>query len=280
MQFEKKWINTFNISWICNLKCIYCCWYPKEIDIKALKNNIKWLNEITLQWWEPLLSKELFEIIEFAKDNWTQKINIITNWILLSSNTFAQKLVWEWINEYQIAFPTHIAKLADMIWQSKNVLRNKISWIINLINLWEVEKIRLVHLIQKDNIDNILEFVLFVKKYFWNQIKIEFKFIQYFDNDTNIWNMPYYSDISEKMNKAFALCKKLWISYIINWIPLCFIKDIFHSNCASYNNSNNTEEMEAYATKKLSKCNDCKYTKNCIWVRDDYLMLKWQNEFN
>lgn len=277
---ETKNNTTFNIYGECNQNCPFCSGYPKrEFNLeKDIFDKIKWLSEISLQWWEPTLSPNLFEIIKFARENWTKFINIITNWLKIADFNFASKLVWN-IDCYHFAFMSHKKNIADILWWTKNTLRDKSKWILNLIKLGEASKIRLVHIIQKDNLADLIEFPIFVDKFFpWIKL-IEFKYIQYFWNKNNLGKIPKYTNSKDFLNKTFSTCENLWINFIINWIPLCFLEEKFHKYSASYYNDNWINRMKEYSTDKLEKCETCKYSSKCIWIRQDYILLNWRDEF-
>jgi MoaA/NifB/PqqE/SkfB family radical SAM enzyme len=276
---ENRNNTTFNIYGDCNQVCPFCSWYPR-IDFKLddLKNKIKWLKEISLQWWEPTMSPYLFDILFYARSNWTEYINLITNWLKIADYNFASKLAWN-IDCYHFAFMSHKKDKANIFWWSDDALKLKSKWVLNLIKLWKASKIRLVHIIQNSNLDDLFEFVYFVKKRFpWVNL-IEFKYIQYFWNKNNLWEIPFYKNSYKIMNRAFNLCDKLWIDFIINGVPLCYLDKKFHKKTASYYNKNNKEEMKEYSTIKLNKCIYCKYSKNCIGIRQDYIILNWDDEF-
>jgi MoaA/NifB/PqqE/SkfB family radical SAM enzyme len=277
---ENRNPTTFNISWICNQECIFCSWYPKQpLDLeKDILQKIKWLKEISLQWWEPTLSPNLFEIIKFARNNWTNFINLITNWIRISDEKFVNEIAWN-VDCYQFAFPSHLKDKADYLSWRKDVLKLKSKALLNLIKLWEADKIRIVHLIQNENIVDLPNFPYFIKKYFLEIKLIEYKYIQYFDNKNNIWKIPKYSENKELFNKAFLITLALWINIIINWIPLCFLLKKLHKYTSYYNNLINDNYIEDYWTQKLIKCRQCEFSNKCIWVRKDYLMFYGDEEF-
>lgn len=276
---ESKNITTFNIIWKCNLSCPYCSWYPKvEFSLDNIKDNIKWLEEISLQWWEPTLSPYLDEIIAFARENWTKYINLITNGIKIADYEFAKNLKWK-IDCYHFSFASHINGVSDKLWWSTKILLNKTKAILNLMRLWEVKKIRLVYIIQKENINDIAGLPIFINKYFpWLNL-IELKYLQYFWNNNNIWNIPSYSESYNQINKTLLICEKLKINFIINGIPLCFLKERFHKYTSNFHNNNNETIMSQYSTIKLDKCIKCKYNEKCIWIRQDYIKLIWDDEF-
>jgi len=192
---ENKNITTFNIYWDCNQKCPFCSGYPRiNFKIERIKEQIKWLKEISLQWWEPTLSPDLIKILEYARKNWTKYINLITNWLKLADKDFALQLKWK-INCYHFAFMSHKKDKSDLLWGSHNTLLLKTKWILNLIKQWEASNIRLVHIIQKDNIEDLEEFPFFVYRRFpWVKL-IEFKYLQYFWNKNNLWKILKYKDI-------------------------------------------------------------------------------------
>jgi len=276
---ENKNSTTFNIYGDCNQQCPFCSGFPKrEFKFETITKQIKWLREISLQWWEPTMSPDLFNILEYARNNWTIYINLITNWLKIADLNFAKKIKWK-VDCYHFAFMSHRKEKSDLLWWSENSLILKSRWILNLIKLWEASSIRLVHIIQKDNIKDLEEFPLFVSKRFpWVRL-IEFKYIQYFWNKNNLWKILKYSDVGVTINNTFDICLKLWINFIINGIPLCFLKEKFHKYTASYYNDNSLEQMMIYSTIKQKKCNECIYSEKCIWIREDYILLNWDDEF-
>lgn len=277
---EDKNSTTFNIFGECNQECPFCSGYPKrEFNLeKDILSKIKWLREISLQWWEPTMSPFLFDIINYARNNWTEYINLITNGLKISDINFAKDISWK-IDCYHFAFMSHKKEKADLLWWTNHTLSQKSRWILNLIKLWEASKIRLVHIIQKDNLEDLEEFPNFINKYFPWITLIEFKYIQYFWNKNNLWKIPKYTDSIDILNKTFFICESLGINFIVNWVPLCFLEERFHKNTASYYNDNSFDKMEEYSTIKLDKCIKCSYTSNCIWIRQDYILLNWDNEF-
>lgn len=276
---ENRNNTTFNIFWDCNQVCPFCSGYPK-INFKKedIQKKIHGLKEISLQWWEPTLSPYLFEILDYARSHGTEYINLITNGFKIADFDFAKKLVGK-VDCYHFAFMSHKWHKADDMWGSEDTLKLKIKGILNLIQLWEAHKIRLVHIIQNKNIEDLSEFPIFVKKRLPGVSLIEFKYIQYFGNKNNLWNIPLYTEAYNRLNKAFWICNKLWIRLLINGIPLCFIDKKFHQYTASFYNKNTEEDMKNYATMKFGKCHSCKDTTKCIGVRKDYIMLHWAHEF-
>lgn len=277
---EKKNETTFNIFWECNQTCPFCSGYPKrEFDLERdIFEKIRWLEEISLQGWEPTLSPHLFEIISFARVNGTKRINLITNGLKIADRTFSESIAGK-IDCYHFAFMSHNPQKADILGWTQDTLKLKSKALLNLISLGEASKIRLVHIIQNENIQDLPNFPDFVNRYFpWVRL-IEFKYIQYFGNKNNLLALPKYSDVREYLNKAFSRSGELWFSFLINGIPLCFLEEKFHLHTASYYNINDEKQMEQYSTVKLGKCQWCRYSDHCIWVRQDYILLQWDEEF-
>ena len=277
---ENRNSSTFNIVEICNQDCPFCSGYPKiPINIEALKTKIKGLKEISLQWGEPTLSPFLFELLEYARFNGTTFINLITNGLRIGEDfEFAKGLAGN-IDAYHFAFMSHKKERADELGKSNDTLKLKTKGVLNLIRLGEWHKIRLVHIIQQKNLNDLLSFILFVKDNFPEIGMIEFKYIQYFGNKNNLWNIPKYHASKEIINKALHLCEAFWIHFLINGIPLCFLEERFHTHTASYYNQNSVQEMENFATVKLKKCENCLFSPHCIGVRKDYIMLQSDKEF-
>lgn len=276
---ENRNSTTFNIYGDCNQECPFCSGYPRiDFTFDMLKKKVKWLQEISLQWGEPTLSPFLFELLDFARENGTEYINLITNGFKIAEKDFAEKIAGK-IDCYHFAFMSHKKQKADILWWSSDTLLLKSKALLNLISLWEWRKIRIVHIIQRLNLEDLTLFPLFIHKYFPEVSLIEFKYIQHFWNKYNVLNIPLYSDSYKYINKTLELCEQLWIKFLINGIPLCFLEKRFHRSSYCYYNDNSVEQMKIYATQKFEKCQKCEDSKHCIGVRQDYVLLHWNEEF-
>ena len=86
---------SFIVTSKCNLKCKYCDYWKqpikKELTIKEWKNIIlnlkRWLGSyhLSISGGEPLLFKDLFELIKFASEN-EILVSLITNGVLINEN--------------------------------------------------------------------------------------------------------------------------------------------------------------------------------------------------
>lgn len=89
-----------NVNSECNLRCKHCYYWENvgfsndvmQIDLaKKIVDDIYSIwdkdSAISLLWWEPLMYKHLFELLEYIRFKWiTKKIVVATNWLLIWVN--------------------------------------------------------------------------------------------------------------------------------------------------------------------------------------------------
>ena len=153
-------INKFYIvtNTECNLKCKHCSIYQIEEDLKldpktfySLKNYIQTssFDELNFTGGEPLLYSDLLNLLKFSKTQFSQKLSISTNGLLLTNRNF--KILSEFIDKIYISIEMN--KEFHNILRGKNtynkLLKNirklhlhksKIHCVANMINSYNLSK--------------------------------------------------------------------------------------------------------------------------------------------
>lgn len=132
---------TIQITNKCNLRCKHCHRVDKwslDIDFKKIKKLIDELSDmkifnINISWWEPLLYKWLFDVIEYISSKWI-KVTMSTN-LILRNDKIAKKMYEFWVRQLHISLDSADAKYHDYIRWSKN------SYSIMIKNLEIIKKV-------------------------------------------------------------------------------------------------------------------------------------------
>lgn len=169
------------ITWRCNLYCIHCYWnledLPKEeidsYDAMKLCDNIiqSWIQRVSISWWEPMVRKDVFEIIEYLADNGISVI-MSSNWLFVKDNIDKLKklrhiefsLDWWKKETHNNIRPTrnHVNNSFDIALEAiecavKNGIKTRVLTTLNRYNVNEL-----------DQIWNILQNYWVDERHIWN----------------------------------------------------------------------------------------------------------------
>lgn len=219
----------------CNLKCIWCNshlskrlkWFMEFETFKNIINQIPYKEntEISIQGlWEPLLNKDLIKMLIYAKKQKVNKIELITNWILLNEKLISKLLKtnidniiisFDWINQktYEIfriwwEFNIILKNLILLIklknyyklkWYNTPII--KVNCVVHKYNESEIEKIK--DLCSKIWIDKLLFMTFYSNMWKYNHMipnkKISYKKLK--------WDNPCYSPCYNILyNGDFTIC--------------------------------------------------------------------------
>ncbi len=143
----------------CNLSCKHCIdnsWVLSDEEIrKELSDEEifwlidyygeRWLMNISFSWWEPLLHKNVFEFVKYARNkdiNWT-----------LQTDKYIQWIVDSWVNFLRSSLEWNLESTHDAIrwdWNFKKVL----AFLEKLVNAG-VPKVGVSFVVRKDNLNEI-----------------------------------------------------------------------------------------------------------------------------
>ena len=185
-----------NIWKACNNKCRFCMsamvWEDeKQLTAKKMifneieKYSKLAYNSIGFLWWDISIHPAIYDVIKFAKDNWYENINIITNWMLFDDYDKALQLVESWTTRVNISIHSHISTIEDYLTQIKWWLIRKLKAIDNfniLINKGILKSNLSINIVlNKLNYKNILETcIYFYKEKNIKDIRINYIWPRYF----------------------------------------------------------------------------------------------------
>ncbi len=285
----------------CNLKCITCYSHQdgrekKYMDFWVYKKIIDEIPEketktISLyNYWEPLMHKQIWEFVSYAKQSWIKNIKIATNGTFLTTNKSVE-LIKSWLDYISISID---GTSQDIYWQFRvgwnlNLIIKNINTLVKLKQkLWKWPVIELQFIIMSHN-ESQVEAIKKLAQKLWVDV-LRYKTVLIKEKQ---WShlIPKDKKYSRYLNfEKTNSCKKPieWIVINVDGkvIPCCYITDKY-IDVHSLWNVVETNLVDLYNSKKSqdfvnSVVNDkqsVEYCRDCEeWnLNLDYqvIKLKW-----
>lgn len=308
------------ITYKCNWKCKFCNvlqtnnFWDKDISKKEIISKIlnlikKYSKEdlknliLSFSWWEPTLNKNLSDYIKLAKKIWVWNVQIQTNGSIIYKNPIKLiEFIDSWLDEIFIANHSHLEEINKKMW----VFYNKEEF-INFINFYKKNdlklKIQLNIVINKINLFNIYDFILFLKNSLFLDI-LTYKMISFWFVQANWYAQINKEDVLLKFDQVelneisniINLCRKnnLSLDFHFTAPPLCILnypeynleyerlKKIKQDKIDWNINQSNLESYEFLWKEKerFKKCEECKYNNYCLWFYKNFINFVWENYIN
>lgn len=306
-----------NIWKACNNKCRFCMSSinSKEnlslvsfdkIKLEIIKYWNNWYNSIWFLWWDISIHPKIYEIITFAKEKWFKDINVITNGMIFSDYTKAEKLVLSWVTRVNISIHSHLEQIEDYLTQITGWLNKKIKAIDNFNKLHNEKKLRdalsINIVLNKLNCKDIFDTcVYFYNKKRIKDIRINFLWNRFFfsEEDKNKLQLRY-KDFLPYLKKLIVFSLKTDIRLTFDTIPACIFAKLWFKNLDyilkrfmwesgdHIDEVSNINKNQIFSWKwqkdklktKFKKCVKCIYFNSCQWVWDEYYEKYWSKEFD
>jgi len=286
------------VGYLCNNACVFCLnkdkRYFKEYPIEILKNQIKksidrGCGKLIISGGEPLISKNFFELLNFAKINHIHTIEIQTNGRMLCYKEIISKL-----NKFKpisflvsLHFPNK--KLYEKYCQSDG-FSQVINGIKNLVEYGYDFNVNTV--VMKPNMPYLEKIVERLRK-------IGVKNMQYrFIDGRNILNgsgkdeykrfVPKYSEVIKTIRKIIKKNKDININ--LNEFPVCIIGEDLINNLAPLTNlerENLSLDSKVHMSNEIMSqqfvfpnCKECIYRSICKGIRKEYYKIYGDKEIN
>jgi MoaA/NifB/PqqE/SkfB family radical SAM enzyme len=282
------------LGYACNAKCRFCSQENSlksksflniklgEIITKIFKARKEGYSRIGFTGGEPLLRKDIVQIVKIAKKAGFDYIRIQTNGFLLSDFSFTKKLVEAGVKFFKISIHSHIEEVNDYLMGKKGAFRladraidniNKLqarlslSVVINKKNYKELKNYVSYFLEKKD----VSEFIFVFPVYVANMLKnVKELFVS-------------YEEIEFFLKKAYLYLEKNSMGdYLFLNIPPCFLPDRvdkiigisrFNSALSSPLGEFDLDENAEEDSVLLSECKKCIYKENCRGINIFYLSV-------
>lgn len=262
----------------CNSLCNFCAddWAVRnkkepsfeEIKEEILKGRKKGFSKLIISGGEPTISKNLFKVISFAREEGVDFIHLVTNARLLGVRSFFNKIKDE-VDRFQVSFFASNPKTFDRISGVNGAFRQSFQ---ALINLRRAKKDVIVNaVVTKDNYTEMLNLIILL-------IALDVSYIQFaFPNPTGFAKsnkvFVKYSEIVPYVEEAIKLSNYLNFKSIgFENFPLCVFKDWRNVKPFLSDLSHPKENKGYYTQEKVysEECDLCGFKGECEGVFKEY----------
>lgn len=293
---ELECINTMKeldikVGYACNNACVFCLNKDKRdfkaYPIKVLKNQIKrsvnkGCQKLIISGGEPLISKNFFKLLEFAKSSGINVIEVQTNGRMLYYEEFIKKINAFKSISFLVSFHFPNSALYKKYSRSDG-FSQVMGGIKNLIKHGYIFNVNTV--VMKLNMDYLKEIVEVLKN-------IGVKNIQYrFIDGKNILSehgkeeykkfVPKYAEVTGIIREIVSQNKDINIR--LNEFPVCVIGEDLVNNLAPATNKereNLSLGNKVFMSNEIMKkqfvfpnCDGCLYRSTCKGIRKEYYKI-------
>lgn len=194
---NRVWIRIANH---CNNKCVFCLdsnahnwtFIDEEIVKKEILDWYKdWYeNRVIISWWEASIDPKFIKYIKFAKKNWYDRVQTVTNWNMFSSEKFCKEVFESWLEEVTFSFHGHNPKLHDYLVSTPWAFKKSLKWLIFIKKYYPNIIINIDIVVNKININYLPDII----KFFIKLWVYEYDILQI---------IPFWRAINENKEKLF-----------------------------------------------------------------------------
>ena len=247
----------------CNNSCLYCIEKSKDAypDMPDVQDNLvqsDTLDSVELYGGEPTTRKDIFSIVDEARNSGYKRIKIVTNARTCSDINTAVRLIEYGCHHYEIKLHHSRPDLHDYVTQVKGSLQETVQGLANLrrINSFHQEAfsafISLRISLSRQNYQDIDSILLAFIPY-----RIDRYILSLDDSDLELSKaLPH---IQNAIN--LAILNRTWIT--TQKIPFCTMRGFEHHVSEVYHSHDNTY-------RKPGICNGCPMDELCPGLHDSY----------
>ncbi|MEF3280861.1 MAG: radical SAM protein [Elusimicrobiota bacterium] len=286
--YERRWISEqlciSEASFTCNLYCKYCHNPPSGVR-NTIEEIIEKVKEekpyaVSLEGrGEPLTNPDIVSLIKELKKMGVNNISISTNAIALSNEKLLVNIADD-VDFFIINFPSHIKEVYNSITRSVKY-DLAIKALENIKKNGILGKVRIFHIINKENYKFLGQFTDWVNKNYSLVLLLNFCFVR---NKGRVNNskeiVPRYTEVSKYLKLALAKAKLYGIKAVMQNIPLCVMEKFegFSFEFHRWKRGDKVFEKGVEAPLKLEKCLKCSLRQGCCGARRDYIRIYGSSE--
>lgn len=273
----------------CNNLCYLCC-QNRELRMKdsdmtfdevvtiVKKEQMSGVDKIVLTGGEPLLNKDIINIISYAHDMNIKNIQLQTNARLLKDKTFLRRIIEAGVNEFGISLHGHTAKMhenfsntesyCDVITALENLKEYPCNIVINCV-------------ITESNFENLEELINFVQTNKYAAV-LQFAYLHAIGNAENQFDKTIsLTEASKRIKDAIKHCADGSIKIVTEAIPFCLMQG-FEKHVAELYFDNEVVTYDKFKRREYSKnvngilkikgekCEKCIFNSICQGVWAEY----------
>ncbi len=265
----------------CNQDCTFCSanetsanvWTSHEEMLRAIartaRRGIQW---VSFSGGEPTLSKHLVEYVRCAKRLGIDKVEIISNAVLLDKREKVAALVDAGLTDAFVSLHAHDEELSRHSTQKIGDFPRTVQGIKNLLAAGVRTAVN--HVISARNYPYLIQYVDFVRREFDGQVKISFAFVTpQFKALDNIEVMPQLSLVMPHLKRAMYRALEIGQPFTIGsrqGIPFCFL-DEFRAWSDGIKLSNSAIAEDAPQKQRGPVCDECRFSNYCTGLWRPYV---------
>lgn len=226
---ERGWIHT---GLPCNQRCIFCSYqdsfHKGQKSLKKIRKELQDLKklgmkDVTFSGGEVTIRKDIFKIIESAKNEGFRDILLITNGFMTDKMSFCKELISSGLTTITFSFQGYNAKTHEHISQSKGSFKKLIKSYENMKKLGL--NIRFNTTICKENYKNLPGMAKLFIKLNPKVVNI-LTFFGYDDAADHFKEQcPKYSDMKPYLKKALDILDNKINEINVRYLPFCIIPE-------------------------------------------------------
>ncbi len=285
---QKKSNSLIRTGLKCNHKCLFCTYGNREIkemstgEVKERIDRVsdKGTEMIDFTGGEPIIRKDIVEIIKHANQKSFIRIGLQTNGVRFADKYFLNDLIKAGLNFVSISFHSHLKNKYNKITQTENY-EQALSALKNLSD--SGIKFCVSHVVNKMNYRDILDFIDFISNY--NVEHLYFGFIRPNGRTLeNKWIVPRLEDVESYVNKGMELSLEKNIDFYFDALPFCYMEKYYKKSSDYYRKNDLLKEVRIDSSRELSdydnmnsvkkvkseQCKKCKLDEDCPGIWKEY----------
>lgn len=284
---KDKWISEqlcVQMARTCNLYCVYCQNPPsgRPISIKTIAAAIKkkGVKAVSLEGGgEPTAGGDFFDWIKALKGAGVKNFMLSTNAVALADPDFCRRAE-KAVDYFTVNFPASDPETYGKATRSVKFAM-AVKGLENLKALGAESKVRLFHIIFKDNYRRLPSFADWVIKNFPGLAFVNFTFVRNAGRVKNSRDIvPRYSDAGPFLKIALARLKLKGVKAVVQNVPLCLLRNFegFSFEFQRWRRGDRILEAGIAKKAKAPACARCSLEPACCGARADYLKIYGNKE--
>lgn len=264
----------------CNQDCVFCSanetsknvWAAPDAMYRQIARAAKrGVSHISFSGGEPTLSPELVGYCKAARRLGIERIELITNGVLLNENR-VRALVDAGLTRAFISLHAHEEALSRLATAKIGDFERTVR-AIELFAESGIET-KVNHVISALNYRHLTEFVEFCHSRFGKRVELSFAFVTpQFRALENIELMPRLSEVVPYLDRAMARALELGLSFTVGarqGIPPCFLGR-FRAWSDVFRTANAAHSEDGIQKRHGPACKECRYRDHCLGLRHPYI---------
>jgi MoaA/NifB/PqqE/SkfB family radical SAM enzyme len=266
------------LSYVCNNSCLFC--HRGSIrgqeKLFSLEEKIKEAKElgvttIELSGGEPTIQKNIIDTLS-AINREKIKSGLISNGRMFSYKHFFEKIIALNVNFFFISLHSHNPEKHDFLTGTKKSWEQTVKGIENIIKHKSKPQLIVNCVVVNENINELEDFVLFLKKKKIKNIKFSFPFLMG-EMEKNKKLMSSINLAKEKISDALLFCEKNKIKGFYEGLPFCQINKKYRFNVHSLERARiyyifepvkgSFKSIRTFKNNKKINCLECSYYSSC-----------------